>query len=53
VRPITDLPNIAPVAETFIAEAGLSDRVSTLATDGAAAPLRHVAHSMDRTHFHR
>ena len=33
---ITDLPNIAPVAETFIAEAGLSDRVSTLAADGAA-----------------
>ena len=28
---ITDQPNIAPVAEIFIAEAGLSDRVSTLA----------------------
>ena len=35
---IIDLPNIAPVAETFIAEAGLSDRVSTLAADGVAAP---------------
>ena len=35
---ITDLPNIAPVDETFIAEAGLSDRVSTLAADGVAAP---------------
>ena len=35
---IIDLPNIAPFADTFIAEAGLSDRVSTLAADGVGAP---------------
>jgi 2-hydroxy-4-(methylsulfanyl)butanoate S-methyltransferase len=35
---IIDLPNIAPVAETFIAEAAVGDRVSTLAADVVAAP---------------
>jgi 2-hydroxy-4-(methylsulfanyl)butanoate S-methyltransferase len=35
---IVDLPNVAPVAETFIAEAALGDRVSTLAADVVAAP---------------
>ena len=56
---IIDLPNIAPVAKTFIAEAGLSDRVSTLAADGVAACLpamfvvrcRYIAHSMDSDAF--
>ena len=48
-----DLPNIAPVAKTFIAEAGLSDRVSTLAADGVLPAYRqcswsarYIAHSM-------
>ena len=58
---ITDLPNIAPVAETFIAEAGLSYRVSTLAADGVAAlPTGNVVvrcgtsrTPWTRTHFHR
>ena len=35
---IIDLPNIAPFADTFIAEAGLPDRVSTLAADGVGGP---------------
>ena len=36
---VVDLPNIAPVAPGFIAEAGLADRIGSLGANVVAAPL--------------